>query len=244
MTAPSFSAKGTVATANYNPCDGLATLTVTYPATINSGDLLVLYVCGNCSAGSADVVTPTLAYNTINENGGGTTRLAGVYYRVANGTEGGGTETITVAFTTPTTGRALAQVYLIVSANTSSPIDGAAVITTGAAATSLTMPNLTPSAANSLAVAIVTCTSNTTITSSTGEAGGDWTEAAAEDGSAACGTVDMQTAGISGAISGGNAVSGISTTFRNIGFVVKEFIATGSSVVANINQAANRSSSY
>jgi hypothetical protein len=92
------------------------------------------------------------------------------------------------------------------------------------------MPTLGATAANNeLAVCIITLTSNTTVTASTGESGGDWTEAAAEDGGTVT-TYDIQTAALATAgstISGGNATSGVSTTFRNVGFLVKELVAGG-----------------
>jgi hypothetical protein len=138
-------------------------------------------------------------------------------------------------FTSPTAGRAGGQIYLIKNNATSSTFDGSAVVTTGSAATSLGMPTLGPTAsANELAVCIITLTSSTTVTSSSGESGGDWTEAAAEDNGTVT-TFDIQTAPLTAAsttISGGNATSGVSTTFRNVGFLVKELAGAADDSIA------------
>jgi len=251
MTAPTFSAKGTAAGGNTDPCTGIANPQPTYP-TLSSGDLIILAVTANAITGSIDVISPPSGFSIIDETGGGTSRMYGTYYKVASGSESGAVETTLTISGTTSSGRTLAQFYRIINNATSSVLDGTVGTATGTAATSIGMPTApgggTTSAANQLAVAVVYLSTNTTIGSSAGESGGDWTEAAAEDG-AVTGTIQMQTAALasSGAqITGGNATSGASTTYRTVGFVVKELTAaaSGRSVALNINQAVNRSYTY
>ncbi len=77
------------------------THTPAMPVTVNAGDLLILFTYARAASADANTSTPTgwtLLLSTT--TGGGTQQLCRVYYKVASGSEGGTTVTITTASAT------------------------------------------------------------------------------------------------------------------------------------------------
>lgn len=241
MATPTYIANSTAVSASDDPCTFIATMTLTHPATITAGDILIVIVNAN-SSDTADTVGGLTGYSTIYENGAGTTRLVGAYYKVADGTEDGSTIDVTVSFSGTLNSRALSVMYQF-SAGT---ID----LTVGAAnsGTSSTpgFASTTTNAANTLLIGIMWWATSTTINSHTGETGGDWTEVVAEHTSIGNG-IQVQTATMAsvGTISGGNSSLGVSTTWRNYTFALEEAAAAGiPNKVIGSNFAVNRANFF
>lgn len=241
MATPTWIAASAAVSAIDDPCAGfVATMALTYPATISAGDILVVIVNAN-SSDTADVVGGLTGYSAIYENGAGTGRYVSAWYKVADGSEDGGSLNCTVTFSGTTNSRCLSQIHQFAA--------GTVDLTVGAAnsGTSSTpgFASTTTNAVNSLAVGIMWFNTSTTINSHVGETGGDWTEAVAEATSAGNG-IQVQTATMAsvGTISGGNSSLGISTTWRNYTFAIEEAAAGIANKFVGGDFAVNRASFF
>lgn len=240
MATPTWIAASAAVSAADDPCTLIATMTLTYPATISAGDILIVIVNAN-SSNTADTVGGLTGYSGIYENGAGTSRLVGAYYKVANGSEDSATFDVTVSFSGTINSRSLAQVHQF-SAGTVDLTVGAA--NSGTSSTP-SFASTTTNAANSLAVGIMWYNTSTTINSHVGESGGDWTEATTEATSPGNG-MQVQTATMAsvGTISGGNSSLGISTTWRNYTFAIEEAAAGIANKFLGGNFAVKRANSF
>lgn len=249
MTMPAYASKGTASSSVLDSCTGNAIPVPTLPATINANDVLVLVVRASAAAlTTVDSITIDTANGTwtqLHSNGLGTTAFVGVYFLVATGSEDGAGQTITVAIS-GLIGNAFAQVYRFTGS-------GAGLIDTssgGASSGSSTTPSftaVTTTLANQLAVGMLTAGVSTTVGSCTGETGGNWTEAVAEDTDASSKTLQCQTAGMAsaGTITGGTCTLGLTGAWRTFSFALKEKdVAAAAQQPKTALQAVNRSSRW
>lgn len=219
MAIPAYSTKGTSGALNGDACAGTFDVSATCPGTVNAGDILVFIFYASCFAGTVDSATAPSGFTLINSSGLGTSRTFAAFYKVATGTEDSTTITATGGFgASGISGNG--QVYLFTGSGTGGVVPGSGTTNTGTSSAA-TMSNVTTTAANSLAVCLVA--NGSTIADATGEAGGDWTKAAATDAIGAT-NVAVQTAGIAsvGSITGGTASLGSSSIWYTISFEIKE----------------------
>lgn len=184
-----FSSAGS-GNANTNMASGR---TVTLPATIDAGDLLIVQI--SIRATDAAVTVATSGWTAFPDNpyaAGNNVVKQFLYYKIADGTEDATNFTFDPDGTTADVVH-LARAYRFTGA---SAIEGISVRqgTTGAVAA----PTVTPLGTNRLGVCFVAVAENGTIGPFTGESGGDWTEATAEyvnsgggNGSLQCQTCDL-----------------------------------------------------
>lgn len=235
MTQPTRVANSTAVSAIDDPCSGFeAAMTLTYPGAISAGDILLCIFNSN-SSNTSDTVgfssdATAAPWSLLYEAGAGTSRYIGVYYKIATGSEDGGSVTCTITFSGTTNSRCLSVIHQF----TNSSEAGIDTSVGGASSGTSSTPgfhSLTTNQTNSLAVGIMWANTSTTINSHVGETGGDWTEAAAEHTSAG-NLIQVQTAGMTsiGTISGGNSSLGISTSWQNYNFALEEVVATKSLV--------------
>jgi hypothetical protein len=133
---------------------------IPYPAQVAANDFLVMLVSTN----GGSVVTPTGWTAAYNEGTVASVK-GGLFYRVASGTEGGTSLTITTASTTLS-----AVIVRLLGVNAVTPLDTASIssFSSGSTGTGLTLPQLTTVTAG--AVLIYGCglnnTGNTVVSSS------------------------------------------------------------------------------
>ena len=187
----------------------------------NAGDVLVcLVLCRNVEV-NGTVTSFTFGWTQFggagNMYGGAQVGRLAAAWKIGDGVESqiqfdatGGT----------TTDLVVAQVYRFTASGgfASPPLANIGTATSGSGVT-ITMPNVTTSANNQLAVALLVVGLNTSIASSTGESGGDWVAFDVAVGDGTNGTMRCQSAGIAtaGTISGGT-VTITSATWVGIGF--------------------------
>jgi hypothetical protein len=113
---------------------------VNMPATVNVGDLLVAIFCTGSASTVTTITTPS-GWTQLSQDAGGIVCAVGIFYRVADGTEGG----TTVNFVTSAARRASSIVYRIAagSFNSSDPIEVGPVAT--GVSTTPTIPAYSPS---------------------------------------------------------------------------------------------------
>lgn len=228
MAIPAYSSKGTAGALNGDSCAGTYDVSGTCPGTVNAGDILVFVFYASCFGGTIDSATAPSGFTLINSSGIGTNRAFAAFYKVATGTEDSSTITATGTFSASgTSGNG--QVYLFTGSGTGGVVPASGTTNTGTSS-SATMSNVTTTAANSLAVCLVA--NGFTIADATGEAGGDWTKAAATD-SIGVTNVAVQTAGMAsvGSITGGTASLGSSSLWHTISFEIKEAAAAAGSLL-------------
>lgn len=229
MTMPAYASKGTAGLGTLDSCIGTMDTVATLPATINADDVLVMVIRANCFAGGATIDTVTVdtangTWTQLLHNGIGTTTYMGVFYLVAAGTEDGASQTVNIA-SSGVIGSSIVQVFRFTGSG-AGLIDTSSGGTTSGSSTTPSFTGVTTSVANELAVGMLTAGTNTTVGNVTGESGGDWTEAAAED-TGSTKTVQCQTAGMAsaGTITGGTCTLGFSTEWRTFSFALKEKVA-------------------
>ncbi len=206
---PTFVNKGTASDTN------ATSITPGYPASMQTDDYLFL-VIGTTDT-SNDNVTADLpsSWNVLAGTlvSGSTYKGVGsnvdgkiiIFYRTVP--SGGLSGTLSVTVATPQTNEiVIGQMYAWRNVDTVNPF-GTPSLQSGSG-TTVSMPSLTTTIANSVAVAFFAVGSSTTAASSTGESGGDWTETVAEDATATGNdaTVGCQHANMAstGTISGGS----------------------------------------
>ena len=230
MTQPAFVSKGTANNASVaDSCTGITTLSPVLPATINASDIIVLAVNADVSAAGESVTsiseTSLGGWTTLHENGGGTQRMVGLYYKVAAGTEDGATANVEVLFSSGGVGRrALAQTYVL-SGSGSGLVKTDSGGASSGSSTSAALAALTAALDRTLGVAVVFTNANVTQSNATGETGYDWTEAAAEDTGGTTAGIGMQvvTMAAAGSVGGSPVVTlGSSTGWRTYVFRLEE----------------------
>ena len=236
MTMPAFVSKGTAATTLGDICAATWSLAPTLPGTINAGDIIVLFVGLTVPAGTVTSFTTPSGYTLGASSGSGAAEGAAYYYKVAAGTEDGSTVTMDGSFDSFSAARVIAQAYVF--SNSGAGGYHAVGGTNTGSSTTPAFTSLTTTEANELAVGLVWAGVNTTIGNPTGETGGDWTEAAAED-VASSRLLQCQTAGMAsaGTLSGGTATLGSTGPWRTFSFALKEAAAAG---IANKFVKGNR----
>jgi hypothetical protein len=199
-----------------------ATLAATYSVNIpthTSGDLLLLLVhLRNTNADTTTLTVNTAGWSTASGNmyGGTNTSRLGLAWKLGNGSE---TSVSITATGGATQDRIQARVYRFTAANgfASPPVANITAGVTGNSANG-SMPTVTPSGTNRLAVALIAHADSSTIAAATGETGGDWTEPIAED-AGTNGTIGIQVSNQSGggSISGGTATFGVFGVWITLG---------------------------
>jgi hypothetical protein len=205
-----------------------AALSPACPATVNAGDLLIGHVgIRNITTSPSTPAGWTLLDGPRLSGSGGGVGRHWVFGKIADGTEDGAA----IAFGTfggATANVRCGRIYRFTGNNwtgeTLTTIVAGFANVAGTSAT-IGMAAVTTPVANCLAVACVKQDDNNVIGSSTGETGGDWTEATAEfAASADTGMViQLQTAGMAsaGTITGGGTAAG-SDPWGTIGFYIRE----------------------
>lgn len=203
-TQPAFQAAGTIATAG-----GTSTINVPYPAGIAAGQLLIVHIKEQDSA-TVNLTVPsgwtlvgsgaTIPGNTVGSD---------AIYKVANGTESGNL-TINGQWDT----NAIARMY---SFSSGVGVQGFNSSAAAAGSTTVSMLAVTTTGTLELAVSLIFGQANTTVGASTGETGGDWTEAVAEAaGATYCMQIQTATMASPGTITGGTTTFGASAINRMV----------------------------
>jgi hypothetical protein len=220
--APAYSSSGTGAAVS------LGALSPTQPATIAAGDLLIMHALAysgdNDTTFAIDTPTGWTAFAGNPYNAAGKVRVW-AFSRPAVGDEDGASVACTSAGQNAPTGT-YAQIHRFTAADgfhPTTPIRGIAFV--AGSGTSLSMPTVTPDGGGQLAVALAALCDGTNggdiLGNSTGESGGDWTQAAEFSSAAASdGTLQVQTSDQSGggAVSGGTTTSSLSEAWGILSF--------------------------
>lgn len=251
MTMPAPASKGTADTQALDTCTGQIAISPSCPATVNANDILIMQIAARAgtSLDSLTIDTSLGTWTKLFENVAlPTTRHFSLYYLVAAGTEGGATVPVTYAATgTAANSNALAQIFRFTGSGAGLIDTSSGGTNTGTASSAAVFAAVATSLANQLAVGFVWAITGTTILSSTGETGGDWVEAFAED-TATGHMIDCQTANMAsaGTITGGTATLGATTTWRTFSFALKEKDVASSSrpQIINVQQAVHRASRW
>lgn len=219
MAIPAYSSKGTSADTNTDACSGTWDVAPTCPGTVNAGDILVLIAVVRTFAGIIDSASPPSGWSSLNSVGIGTNRVVALFYKVASGSEGGSTATVT-GFFSASGMSGDAQIFSFTGSGTGGVVPGSGTTNTGTSSAA-TMSNVTTTAANSLAVCFVV--SELSIAEATGESGGNWVKPVATE-SLTVVNISVQTADMAsvGTISGGTATLGGSIKWDTISFEIKE----------------------
>jgi hypothetical protein len=201
---------------------GSIVLDADVPATVNSGDLLVLFVGARATGITLASVPVGFTGGTV---AGTSTQRLRYFYKIADGTEGGTTITYTATYTSGTP-RGTAIVLCYTGTGLSSTID-AGSNTSGTVSTDAIMPDITTTASNSRAIACIITGNVTTIDDASGETGGDWIEVVAEGGTVVCMQIQHAEMASIGSITGGTATLGASNNWTGTGFAASEQPAGG-----------------
>lgn len=204
---------------------------VTLPATINAGDLLIVAAVGrNSNADAALALSSTdlsagWAYFSgfPFQSGSGNTAVL-MAWLSASGSEDG--STITVVGSGGATNDnflAVASRYTAANGFAATPYESdSGLLTDDVSDTSVSMPTVTPTSTNRRAVAYLIQLDDNAVTASTGESGGDWT--AANEVSTTSGPdagIEIQTSDQSG----GGAISGGTSTLAASAFAYRQGFA-------------------
>lgn len=234
MAMPAFVSKGTVGAGFGDICAGTWEANTTLPATINAGDIIVLFVGARCPTGTIDSFDTPSGYTAGESSGVGEVQAAAYFYKVAAGTEDSSVVNLTGTFFDSIPSTVLAQSYVFSGSGTGGfhAVGGSS----SGSGTTPSLPAVTTTEANELAVGLIWAAVSTTINSSSGESGGDWIEAASEDTGTnrllQCQTANMASAGT---ITGGSSTLGSSGAWRSFSFALKEIGAATKAPPANDN---------
>lgn len=135
--------------------------TVAYPATVNSGDLLILFVSSN---GGGPVTAS--GWTEVHNEATVSNPQGALFYKVAAGTEGGTNDSISVAVAT--TGNA--NIFRYTGVDTTTPLDASSTsVSNTASGTSVVLPAITTVTADTMLVYVASGnSSSTTMSSGTG----------------------------------------------------------------------------
>lgn len=201
------------------------------PASVTSDNLLVFHITiidNDSGVGSLPTMSTPSGWTLVGGPYSFDANSIGnnyVFYKVANGTEGGtNVSTGAIANFSNAVRRALARIYQFTGNATSSPIEGANV-SNDASGTTVSDASVTTLGENRLCVQFVARANDGTMGNFTGETGGNWVEATAEstttDGNDA--GIQLQTATLTaaGTINGGSFTAGDTAEACVIGFAIK-----------------------
>jgi hypothetical protein len=181
--------------------DGTGTLSVAFPVTgLAAGHVFLLHVHVRSATGQDPTASGWTLLAGPHSSGTPTSRQW-VYGKIATGSESG-SQSVTFA---AGASRKTARMYRFTDVASLTVED---VDTTAGTTQPVTMPSVTAGGNCRRAVCFIGCDDDNTIDASTGESGGDWTEATAEYlGSGLNSMVALQTAALAtgGTISGGSA---------------------------------------
>jgi len=192
----------------------VGSLTPTYPSTgLAAGDTFWLHVTARNQ--TTTVTTPSGWTLVTGPDNVATTARSYIFAKIAAGSESG---TITVAFGADAAVCKAARIYRFRGGGI---VPQSTVLLSGSDAT-IEAPTLTATTPNALALAFVSEDSNRSVSSWTGETGGDWTEAVSEFLTAAglAGALQLQTASLSSTTISG----GLQTMSGAQGWLVQAFV--------------------
>lgn len=227
---PAYASKGTAGTVSGDSCAGTYDVTATAPATVDAGDILIFWVACAVFSGTVDSQPAPSGFTALKSVTNGSTRIASIFYRVADGSEDSANYTCTGSFNSFTCFGA-AQIFRFTGSGTGGVVGGSGSTGQGTD-TSAEMPSVTTTAANSLAVAFVSH-NGSTVAEATGESGGDWVKPVASE--ALTGNVlSLQTANMAsvGTISGGSATVSGGTFWDAMTFEIKEAVTAAGRLFA------------
>lgn len=217
MTIPAFVSKGTVGSGSGASSWSAST---TLPGTINAGDIIIIFVSAITFAATVDSINTPSGYTLGNSAGVGGLTAAAYFYKVADGSE----DSTSVTSTGTASGFVFGDVQSYVFSNSGTGGHDACGGSNSGSSSNPAFASLTTTTSNALAVGL-TCANNTvTIGSTTGETGGNWTEAAAEDAPTSmlqCQTAQMVSAGT---LSGGTSTLSLSAEWFTFSFALREVI--------------------
>jgi hypothetical protein len=204
MAVPTYVASGTSSAGTTSP------RTPTYPAGLAANDRLILQVfvraenatCPTPSGWTFDFLDVVTGYGT-----------QWVFSKLATGSESG---SLSVAWTGTTSGfMAIAQIHAFRGVTTASRWYEPAQRSLTIGGTTGDMPTVITTGTDRLALALLAGANNVTVTNSTGESGGDWSEASEAGSTAgAGGTLQLQTADLASIAT----LSGGTVTFNTAPF--------------------------
>lgn len=229
---------GTPTVGTYTEGASASTTVVPYPATVNAGDLILL--CGGTRAASSSAVTTPAGYTQVAQLAGAAGTILPTAYvgrKIAAGTEGGTTITVTHSLTPSTW-----QILAFSGVDNTTPLDVAATTFDGTTITT-DLPSQTIVTTGAAQVAVAANTSTTgNATPPTGFT---------ETGDRVSGSVAVEMSYILGLGTGATGTRSVTwgTAVRNVGILVA-LRPAGATPAARrrlntINQAAsNRASVY
>lgn len=200
----------------------------TAPATVNAGDILILHINAFNDEADAAVSSVPSGYSLVGSETASNVKLWG-YCKVADGTEDGANQSVTLTGGTSNDRATLAVYRFTASGGFSGCPTGTGVITQDVD-TPITGPTLTTTGPNQLGVLLINLMSNTTTMDSlTGESGGDWIERL-DTPNGFNGRIGLQTADLTGSasISGGSdAITSSIPTWIAMGCILSAPISAG-----------------
>jgi hypothetical protein len=197
--------------------DGTGTLSVAYPTGISAGSCLLLHVHVRSASGQDPTASGWTTLAGPHSSGTPTSRQW-VFGLLASGSESG---SLSVTFAAGAS-RKTARMYRFTDVASLTVED---VDTTSGIAQPVTMPNVTAGGNCRLAVAFIGVDDDDTIDPSTGESGGDWTEAVAEYlGAGLNSMINLQTAALA---TGGTISGGTATLSNDDDWIVSSFALVG-----------------
>jgi hypothetical protein len=198
--------------------DGTGTLAVPFPVTgLAAGHVFLLHVHVRASTGQDPTVSGWTLLAGPHSSGTPTSRQW-VYGKIASGSESGN-QSVTFA---AGSSRKTARMYRFTSVASLTVED---VDTTAGIAQPVNMPSVTAGGNCRRAVAFIGVDDDDTIDPSTGETGGDWTEATAEYlGSGLNSMINLQTAALA---TGGTISGGTATLSNDDDWIVSSFALVG-----------------
>lgn len=222
MVAPAYNTAGTV----YTSTTITGTHTVNVPAHAAGSALILMAELRNGNNDGVVTAITTSGWTQVPSAGGmyGAAQAARFCfgYKVGNGSE----TTVQFTATGGTTGpQVLCRVYNFTHASgfaTATMVQSVGSDTGGGTSQAwIIMPNVAArtGGADDLCIALSSSPTSETVTNSTGESGGDWTQPVAAS-SATNGTITIHTSSSGGAaaISGGTATLSVAAVSRSIGF--------------------------
>lgn len=216
MAIPVYKGAGTASGAT-GAC-GLITVTPSYP-TVAAGDFLLLFVAFRSGTLVSLNSVPNGWSLFDSEHDGGPDAYY-LIYKFADGSETGSVSLdATYSGATP---RGLARIYSFTGVNTTTPVGDLGAETSGTG-TSHSAPSITTTDTNVLACAVAYKRAPTTLSTITGESGGDWTEPVAETGASNI-TLAISTSSKAsiGSITGGSATWGATGQWYSLAFSIFE----------------------
>lgn len=205
-----------------------AQLALACPATVDAGDILIAHVFWlNTTDAPSDPADWTLLAGPFNIGQAPAVGRAWVYGKIADGSEDGATINFGTAGNTNGRAGRIHSFSGYVSGAITDVVPAASFANVEGETSTISMPSVTTTLADALAVALCAIDDNNVQASATGESGGNWAEAVAEFTSSGLGvqglSIGIQTAAMAspGTISGGSFSQGSTDESSNIGFEIR-----------------------